>query len=271
MDARHPRPHLRQGFRHDPLLAWVSQQRGALIWAAMTLVQHWFATGQRLFTARRLGSFERWSGIVGGILEAAGVAGFLSNLESFAAKADDDAADWTAFIGAWWDRYTTTPVTTRALHLVARDTFPALLGDGKTEKAEQTKLGAALKERTGWVFDLPGSGTVTIRRVEPTDKEAPHDDGDDRRRKRPGWALTTDARRDSDAGPSRSGHVRSLAEKSDAPTRCGGPDHVPDLSPGPVTCGTTSGHEEDQEPQAVTETTGPDRTFGLPDDSEVPF
>lgn len=99
-------PHLRPAtdFRHPDLLDWVASNRGELIWSVLTLVQAWLADG-RPPGERRLGSYEAWSRVVGGILDNAGVPGFLTNLGEFYAEANQVGAGWRAFVEAWWERF----------------------------------------------------------------------------------------------------------------------------------------------------------------------
>lgn len=55
LDAKTADPHLRTGFHHDPLRAWVRQHRRELVRAVLIFVQHWLALGRPRFTGRRLG------------------------------------------------------------------------------------------------------------------------------------------------------------------------------------------------------------------------
>jgi len=52
-------------------------------------------------SARTIGSFENWAHVVGGVLEVAGIAGFLDNLEEMMEASDTEGAAWSAFIAAW--------------------------------------------------------------------------------------------------------------------------------------------------------------------------
>jgi hypothetical protein len=69
------RPWRREGFRHENLTEWAMENRGKLVWAALTLIRNWLAAGRLCPNAMTLGSFEQWSRVIGGILEAAGVSG----------------------------------------------------------------------------------------------------------------------------------------------------------------------------------------------------
>ncbi|MEE8384368.1 MAG: bifunctional DNA primase/polymerase, partial [Dehalococcoidia bacterium] len=81
LDARVDRPWQRTSFRHPDLMAWLARHRHELVWAILVLTQNWIARGMPRWTGRPLGSFESWSRVVGGILQTAGIGGFLANRE----------------------------------------------------------------------------------------------------------------------------------------------------------------------------------------------
>jgi hypothetical protein len=91
------RPDLRSGFRHDDLRAWVTVNRARLLEALLTILRAWVAAG-RPSTATRLGSFDAWAAMIGGALEVAGVAGFLSNAEEMRSRSATDDTDMTAHL-----------------------------------------------------------------------------------------------------------------------------------------------------------------------------
>lgn len=152
LDARVDRPWERSGFRHDPLIPWVRCHRHELVWALLVLVQHWRACGRPAWSGRAFGSFEAWSAVVGGILQAAGIEGFLANREEQYRRADSDTEDWRAFVSAWWAKHGAVAVKTSDLHqlALADELLPSILagvrGDS-SERAVKTRLGLALKQR----------------------------------------------------------------------------------------------------------------------------
>jgi hypothetical protein len=76
------RPELRTNFYHSDLVGWTRKHRADLIWALSVFIKNWVAKGMPEGSGR-LGSFEAWSRVTSGILEAAGVGGFLGNLASW--------------------------------------------------------------------------------------------------------------------------------------------------------------------------------------------
>jgi hypothetical protein len=75
-----------------------------LIIACITLVRHWQDLGCAApASPANLGSFERWAAIIGGILEAADIAGFLSNIDDESVReADETGSRWRGFVEDWW-------------------------------------------------------------------------------------------------------------------------------------------------------------------------
>ena len=155
LDAHIDQPWRRDGFRHPDLMSWVSANRARLVAACLTLIRAWIAAG-RPHGNRMIGSYENWSRIMGGVLEVAGVPGFLGNLDEMLAASDGEGAVWRSFVGAWWDRFGTAEVGTGDLFEVALACEPPLpLGSGG-DRSQRTRLGKALGRLRDRVFDVEG-------------------------------------------------------------------------------------------------------------------
>lgn len=110
LDAKHSAPFLRRGFRHSNLRAWVSDNRGLLIAALLTLARHWFAIGAPSpRNVEPLGSFESFCHVVGGILESVGVDGFLANREGMLRQSDQEALQCEAFLLTLFESFGAQP------------------------------------------------------------------------------------------------------------------------------------------------------------------
>jgi len=105
LDAQESRPWKREGFRHPDLKVWAREHRGDLVGALLTLARAWFAAGSPAAAVPTIGGFERWAGIVGGILAHAGVSGFLGNQETMWDEQDEEAREWESWLGAWRDLF----------------------------------------------------------------------------------------------------------------------------------------------------------------------
>jgi hypothetical protein len=67
-----------------------------LLAAVLLLVRAWFAAGQPCRRDRDFQSFTDWERVVGGVLEVAGVEGFLGNRKAWRAESDYEQQAWDA-------------------------------------------------------------------------------------------------------------------------------------------------------------------------------
>ncbi len=99
IDAHQARPDQRTDFHHPDLLEWVKSERGRILAAVLTLTRAWFQAGSPAPGGiPQMGSFEKWRWMVGGILENAGISGFLGNLEEFRERSDILTSQWDSFL-----------------------------------------------------------------------------------------------------------------------------------------------------------------------------
>jgi hypothetical protein len=80
-------------FKNPDLRAWVRQNRGKLIGAALTIVQSWIAAGKPDPTGST-GRYASWGRTIGGILQHAGIGGLLANEDEKQAHADPELVMW---------------------------------------------------------------------------------------------------------------------------------------------------------------------------------
>jgi hypothetical protein len=154
LDAGTDRPWLRNGWRHPDLVGWTMAHRSALVGAALTLAQAWLASGKPAGTHPTLGTFEHWSYVMGGILDTAGIPGFLGNLTTFYEDIDDDSKLWHALVQAWWTEYAEQAVGVQQIWQLTQGTHGVDLDLGdKTEKSQRTRLGKLLGRMRDRIFD----------------------------------------------------------------------------------------------------------------------
>jgi putative DNA primase/helicase len=173
IDSSQEHPWERSGFRHDPLIGWAQANRGNLCWAILTLARAWIAAG-RPEPGTRLGSFESWSHVVGGILSVAGVEGFLGNRSAVYAQADADGEGWRTFITIWWEQFKGNRVGVDELFALAKsERLLTELRGGRSDHGARTALGMSLStmrdRRIGqyWLRDLGrGHGGGAMYRLE---------------------------------------------------------------------------------------------------------
>lgn len=149
-----PQDRRAETFRHPgtsglDLGSWTRKHRRELLTAVLTLVRAWFAQGQP-YPKRGVsfGSFETWERTVGGIVETAGLEGFLANLKVWRSETDFDTQYWINHLMWLRDQFgeasfRTAEVKTKAL-TIGTDLYaaPPRLDD-PTEKTYGKSLGEA--------------------------------------------------------------------------------------------------------------------------------
>ena len=100
IDAQTSRPWTGRDFRHKRLKQYVSQNRGTLVAALLTMAAAWFRAGQPEGDSPKPGSFEEWARIIGGIICFAGYGGFLANSTELYGKLNPAESDWYGFLRA---------------------------------------------------------------------------------------------------------------------------------------------------------------------------
>lgn len=152
LDPCTDRPWERKGFKHEALVQWTRNNRTELITACLTIIQAWIAAG-RPPGPQSIGSFEPWAKTIGGILENAGIHGFLDNRESLYESADSEGELWREFVAAWQLEYGDIAVHVSDLLMLAnRDNLLGpIIRDGSA-RSQQTALGVELKKQHNRVY-----------------------------------------------------------------------------------------------------------------------
>jgi hypothetical protein len=147
LDSKTETPWTRTGFKHPNLSAWAKENRGKLMWAALTLCQAWIAAN-RPPGNQTLGMFEEWAATMGGILDTAEIPGLLTNAAKFREAATDETSEWKAFILAWWSVFADQPKGVKDLYQLAtkHTLLDRVLGD-KGERSQRTRLGLQLSKK----------------------------------------------------------------------------------------------------------------------------
>lgn len=168
-----PQPWLRTDFRHPNLVRWALDHRAELVHASLVVIQNWIAR-ERPRGRPTLGSFESWSEVMGGILSAAGVQGFLENVRKLHETTDSETTMWWDFVEAWWETQQGNAVRVHQLAEMCsqRDLMARVVGEG-SERSQLVRLGRALLGARDRVF-----GSYRIEQA-----------GRDRESKRPMYRL----------------------------------------------------------------------------------
>ena len=150
LDAKQSKPFHRTGFRHENLRAWVTEHRGGLIAALLVLARYWFRQGRpKPKKVKPLGSFESWCSVVGGMLELAGVEGFLGNADVMFEQADSDGVQWEAFLLMLANIFGDEPFR-------ASDVFEKLGANGAGSAPDAKRLREALPDFIAEAADKAG-------------------------------------------------------------------------------------------------------------------
>jgi putative DNA primase/helicase len=158
MDSGTEQPWLREpaSFRHPNLRDWTHERRADLVEACLVIVRAWIAAGRQEGPAV-LGMFEPWAKTMSGILQVAGIDGFLENTEDFYSSMAEDDENLTEFVGRWFERFRDHTVGVSELMVVAIDALD--LGKG-SDRSQSTVFGQLLRENRDRRF-----GDLAIRRA----------------------------------------------------------------------------------------------------------
>jgi hypothetical protein len=157
MDAKMARPWLRDvnSFKHPRLIEWVSENRGAILVAIMTIARAWVVAGMPEAPGLpHLGGYERYCRVVGGVLGYMGIGGFLANLDAMYDETDTETPQWAGFLETWHDVLGDEALT--AAELISRTNnsaelraaLPDVIADTEA-KNYSVRLGQKLAKRNG--------------------------------------------------------------------------------------------------------------------------
>ena len=235
VDALLARPWLRDGFRHQDILAWVEEHRSELLSMLLTMVRAWIVAGRPNGIAPKIGSFVKWSQVIGGILTYAGVEGFLGNAAELYDSADQDIAQWDLFLDEWQKLHRDDKITSGMLKTELTDNQPVYKPFQNEMPEEIIKaidkgtrgavgLGKALSRHADQVFPSGRKLTVEV----------------DSHTKGKKWSVTTIKR-------------SAVDENGPEPQPCDpfAVDAVVGLTPSPNQKGNSSGIEEREEKSGI--------------------
>jgi hypothetical protein len=119
-------------YKHHPLHSVLMERRADHVWACHVLVQHWVSKGCPAGSVS-MQSFTEWVRVLGGILETAGIQGFLSNRKTYMVAQNEDQSVIEEVTKRVYKKFDTKP-------LRVNDVFDALVDKGVasyTQKEDQ--------------------------------------------------------------------------------------------------------------------------------------
>ncbi|KUG14536.1 hypothetical protein ASZ90_015821 [hydrocarbon metagenome] len=157
MDAVSERPWQRERvkpYKHPDVLVWTYENRGRILAAVLTLTRNWIHKGRPgPGDVPKLGGYEPWRDIIGGILAASGFPGFLGNLEDVYSEMDVDGSQWDAFISRWYEIWGEDPITAAdIINRIKRETDstdPQSAGSLRMLDALPDDIADAINDRKG--------------------------------------------------------------------------------------------------------------------------
>ena len=144
MDAKMARPWERDTakFRHPELNAWVEEHRGELLASLLTMARAWAIAGRPSGCKLVIGGFEDWVQVVGGILDFAGVTGFLGNLSKLYEDMDSSSDEWQSFFDAWHAEHGEHEMLASDIVTDIENPYSAIGKNATTEIAQKIKFRA---------------------------------------------------------------------------------------------------------------------------------
>jgi hypothetical protein len=117
---------------------------GGLLWAVLTLIRHWVGMG-RPQGDQPMGSYESWAEVMGGILKAAGIPGFLENRQEVYRQAQSNAEVIKVLVERWWQEYRNQRLdVSKLFDLAKRHKLLTELRAGRTDQGARVALGRML-------------------------------------------------------------------------------------------------------------------------------
>lgn len=102
LQPKDDRPEERTDFIHADLRAYARENRRAVLEATLGMVQNWRDAGCPPPPGKiRMGGFEDWVRVVGGILHHAGATKWMTNYSKWVRAGDEFAADATVLVAEW--------------------------------------------------------------------------------------------------------------------------------------------------------------------------
>jgi hypothetical protein len=156
-------------FKHMPYHKWVMANRADLIWACLVLIKNWVNMGMPRSKVV-MNSFDDFSAIMGGILEAAGIPGFLSNVPAYMSSDEGDGegeSDLPLFDHLWRTygdgaEFSAAELYSKIYNTSFNTWTVSVNAQGGTDQARMISLGKILSTRVGVVFALNDDTKVRL-------------------------------------------------------------------------------------------------------------
>jgi hypothetical protein len=165
-------PEMRSGFKFEYIVEAFKEHAEAVLAWLLDLVRAWVEAGCPRPSVR-MGGFERWVDVVGGICEFAGFP-ILQNRDEIGIDMDADTGDIRKLVEGWNHLHTTEWVRAAELLPIAQlpdvNVWPHLFERAKSDHGKATVLGRILRQYAGRVvcgfkIERRGSGSERLYRL----------------------------------------------------------------------------------------------------------
>jgi hypothetical protein len=155
LDPKLEDPSKRTDFKHPKILHWTREHRAEILSAIFCIVRYFLSIPiEQRPIVRTLGGYEDWCELVGGMLAAIDVVGFLTHFDDPEEQAAESGADdWEEFIEAWWKEFSDYPQPVASLNdLATRHGYLEGVRGDKSKHSQTKRLGSGLKKIRGRIF-----------------------------------------------------------------------------------------------------------------------
>ena len=154
LEAKMERPWERKEFKHSEIGGWARRHRPELVHAVLTIIQNWIAGGMKKQYEVSLGSFEAWARTIGGIINAAGVEGFLKNLTEYQLETNEEAAFWARLLPEWFKTYGEELINaSKVVELCEEEGLFTDFDESYSDLGSNTSMGMRLQSQAKCVYD----------------------------------------------------------------------------------------------------------------------
>lgn len=165
LDASKAKPRERTGFKYQPYAENMLLLRRDFVWAIHVLINNWLQLGRPApRSVPHFATYPEWMSVVGGILEAAGIYGLLSNMEAYLDGKDDDDDGQNDLIERIHAMFGISAFTAREVYAAFQHPFTGKWGidsvpldlhnEAKAIRQLSDHIGSSLE---GGTFDIDGA------------------------------------------------------------------------------------------------------------------
>ncbi|MFJ4674179.1 hypothetical protein [Kitasatospora purpeofusca] len=147
LDPDCPNPDQRDNFAIGDFVVWVRKNDAKILRALLVLVLGWVQAGSPLRTVK-MGGYSEWATAMAGLLDWAGIPGFMADRASTSLELDEEVGEWHPLLATWYRVFGNSPKSTKELlqHSDINEDMPLT---NRNERPVPRQLGQWLNARMG--------------------------------------------------------------------------------------------------------------------------